>query len=110
LGQALLEFAAEDDVDAETAEPGFVDGGIEAVEAEFRTGTQAAERIDELDGEARCRVHGDVEGDEVRVANRGLVERLAGKIEAANCVAPLPQPSGGGSQAKGLATEFVGRD
>ncbi|MDE3136072.1 MAG: hypothetical protein KGL59_05835 [Acidobacteriota bacterium] len=110
MGEARFEFAAEDGVDAEMAEPGFVDGSVEAVEAEFRAGIQAADGIDELDGQAGGCVHGDVEGDEVRFADRGFVERLAGKIEAADCVAAFSQPSGGRSQAEWLAAEFVGRD
>lgn len=62
----------------------------------------------EARSEAGSGVHGEIDGDEPGGAHGGIVERLAGEVEAEDFVAGFAEPCGRRHEAKGLAAEFVG--
>lgn len=105
--QTFLEFAAENRLHTEPAQPGFVHRRIETVKADVRGGIRATDNREKFDGEARGGVHGNVKGDERRAADHFLAERLAREIEASDFIAARTKPCGGRSQTERLAAKLI---
>src|SRR5947207_1749836 len=64
----------------------------------------------DLDREARRRVHGHVESDQVRLAHRLLAQGLAREVETRHASAGAPQPRRRRGQPKRLPAELVSRN
>ena len=104
----LFKLAAEHVVHAERTEPVGVERRIEAVGAEARGGIERACFSNERAGEARGRVHRQMERDEAGAANRVVGDRLLRGVDDAHVDAGAAQPGGRRGQAERLVTELVG--
>ena len=108
--QSFFKLAAQDRLGAQPAEKALVDGSVEAVEAQMRTRVQASDGGQRRHRQPRRCMHGDIKGDQVRLPNRLLPQRLARKVETRHSSVGALEPGCGRGQPKRLATEFVSRN
>lgn len=110
LRELSLKFTAENGCHAERSQILRIHRRVQSIAAEVRVRIQFAQRRDQLHSEARGRMHRQINGDQSRAANGGLIERFARKIDALHIVTALAQPRRRRSQAKRLPPQFVRRN
>lgn len=109
MRKPFLEFTSKNMFHSLGAEMRLIHGRVEAIEAHTRSGIQAANRFDELNGQPRGRVHGHVESDKLGEANGVLMEWLPRQIKRRDPVAPSAQPRRRRRQPKGLPAQLISR-
>lgn len=90
MHKTFLKFASENVLHSLGTEMRFIHGRVKAIEAQVCAGIQAANRFDQLDGQASGCVHGHVESDKPSGANGILIERLPRKIQRNDLVTAPP--------------------
>ena len=110
LRQLFLEFAAEHRVDANRSEPLPVERRVEPVRADSRRPVQRARLRDDGRGQARGRVHREMERDDVGRLDVGIAQPLLRHVDADDVPAAGAQPGRRRRESEGLAAHFVGAD
>ena len=107
IDKCLLKFASEQAADSLRAKNLSGKRSVESVSAEVSVRIHSPHRLEQFHGQARCRMHRHVERDQTRFPQRLFVKRLARKVHASNCMAPLAQPRRRRSQPKRLPPQLI---
>ena len=110
MDKAIFEFTAKNRGDSQRPQVVHVHRRIETVAAQVRVRIQFAQGRKQLRGQAGGCVHRQINGDQLGITNRGLVERLPRQVERHDLMAALPQPSCRRGQTKWLPAQLVGRN
>src|SRR5713101_110543 len=110
MRQPLFEFSPEHGVNAEPAQIRFIHRGVKAVKTDMRSGIQFSNQGNQRHREARGRMHGHVERNQISPANGVFSKRFTREIETRYLRASVPEPRCRRRQPKRLAAQFVRRD
>ncbi len=93
--EVAFEFAAENIVDAEGAQPVAVQRRVETVRAQARRGIEGARLADHRRGQPRRGVHRQMKRDQIGIGQRGIGEALLGQVRAHDVESFAAQPCRG---------------